>query len=312
MNSCMHNLVSINGINLNHLIFKQKGIALIQVLLISAILSVLALYLTSTAKNQVKIAQWSDDKAQALVEMQSSESVLIFNLLTKKRAIDLSNNTSGGVSAQWNFFAKPFFIDKYTEIQLQDQTGLINAHYPQQKYLKLLIASFGYNSFKTNQIVDSLLDWQDIDNIPRVNGAEFNSYTTNIRNGPVPDLHDFKFVEGITPELERVLLNNTTIYRMGSFNPTNAPKYLLKAITNSDVAEKITELRNNNKLTKQNFTQITGIIEDDDVFFFPSNYFNIKLKSRVGDSIVEKKLTVDLQSYASGNKSPVNILANRD
>jgi len=305
-------IVLIHYINQNQKPIKQKGIALIQVLLISAILSVLALYLTSTAKSQVKIAQWSSDKAQALIEIENTEAVLIFNLLTQKRTIDSSSNITNSVSSKWNFFSKPFFIDKYTEIQLQDQTGLINAHFPQKKYLKLLIASLGYNSFKINHIVDSLLDWQDIDNIPRVNGAELSSYTSTIRNGSVPNLHDFKFVDGITPELEQVLLKNTTIYRMGSFNPTNSPEYLLKAITNNDAAEQVIELRNNNKLTKRNFTQITGIVEDDDVFFYPSNYFGIKLKSRVGSSIVEKKLVVDIQTYASGNKSPVNILSNRD
>jgi len=59
----------------------QQGIALIQVLLISAVLSVLALYLTSTAKDQVKVAQWSIDKAQALVNINSGEAQLLFSLL---------------------------------------------------------------------------------------------------------------------------------------------------------------------------------------------------------------------------------------
>ena len=69
---------------------KQQGIALIQILLLTAILSILALYLTKTAQEQVTMAQWSNDKAQALVELHSVESQLMFVAPVLAAILDIS------------------------------------------------------------------------------------------------------------------------------------------------------------------------------------------------------------------------------
>ena len=60
----------------------QRGVALIQVLLVTSILSVLALYMTQTAKSQIQQAKWMNNKAQAHIELHSAESELLFELFT--------------------------------------------------------------------------------------------------------------------------------------------------------------------------------------------------------------------------------------
>ena len=63
---------------------KQRGIALVQVLLIVAVVSILALYFTQSARQQVKNATMMVDKAQALVELNNAEASILFSLLTEK------------------------------------------------------------------------------------------------------------------------------------------------------------------------------------------------------------------------------------
>lgn len=286
----------------------QQGIALIQVLLISAVLSVLAIYLTSTAKDQVKIAQWNDEKSQALVNQHSAESKLVFTLLTQSRVQEEENEK--GVAMQWNFFNKAFEIDNGVSVKIQDQAGLIHAHFPNENHLKSLIATYGIQANRVNAIFDALLDWQDLDSIPRLNGNELSGSLIPIRNGAVPDVHDFKFVRGIKPELYDTLFNNTTTFRRGIFNPVNAPQQLLAAITSKDIAAQVVKLRNNNQLTNRLFSQITGIEEDDSTIFYPSNFMAIEFESNVGQSMVKKNMTIQIMPYASGNNSPINILSN--
>jgi len=296
---------------------KQRGIALIQVLLITAILSVLALYLTTTAKNQIRVTQWTNDKADALVAMHNAESNLLFTLLTESKtrnsAIPIDNSVIAPVQSilvNWNFFNKPFTVSRQVSIAMQDQSALINLHFPNRDILTALIISQGYSSNQANVIVDNLLDWQDLDSIPRVNGFEGNqSDITAIRNGALPSVYDLRFIEAISPELQKVLINNSTIYSKGSFNPTNSPLELLIALSNAATALKVIELRETKQLTKRKFTQLTGIRENDDTFFYPSNYVSITLSSRVGDSVIKKIITIHINPYAQAEKLPINILS---
>jgi len=296
---------------------KQQGIALIQVLLISAVLTVLAFFLTSTAKNQVKIAQWSDDKVQALVNIKSVESELLFTLLVNskvKKTINY-NNIQNNISNNWNFFAKPFVIkskiNQQVNVVIQDQSALVHAHFPDSKVLKALIASQGYSVSAVNSVFDNLLDWQDLDSIPRINGYESLNALANIRNGAVPDLRDFSFVKGITPKLLNILVNNTTIYAKGFFNPMYASKELLSAITNTKISQQVIDMRNKNQLTTRQFSQITGIVENNKTLFYPSNTLSIKLKGQVGKSTVKKTIIVELSPYANKYQQPINILSQR-
>lgn len=298
---------------------KQKGIALIQVLLITAILTILALYLTTTAKDQVMVAQWTNDKADALVAMHSAESNLLFTLLTELKTTNdtvIDNSSSNDpidlISSNWNFFNKPFAINDQVLIAIQDQSALINLHFPDRDILTSLIISQEYSTNQANVIVDSLLDWQDLDSIPRVNGVEASQAgIAVIRNGALPNAYDLSFIKAISPQLQQVLINNGTIYRKGSFNPTNSPAEVLFALLNTETAQQVMELRTVNQLTKRKFTQLTGIRENDEIFFYPSNYVSITLTSKVGISVVEKIIIIHISPYAKADKRPINILSTR-
>jgi len=293
----------------------SNGIALIQVLLITGVLSVLALFLTYTAKEQVTIANWADDKALALVNVHSAESKLLFTLLTEKKLPKISNdedqNTDASLASKWNFFAKPFMVDEMVQVKIQDQSALLHANFPNKERMLALIKSQGFSATEANTLYDSLLDWQDIDSITRLNGAEADTYSNQIRNGAVPDVHDFKFIKAMTPELHQVLIENTTIYKKGVFNPANSPFTLLSALTNTNIAEQIIALRNKNQLTKRIFSEISGINEGEGVYFYPSNFFAIKLSSEVGETKVLKNIILEISPYAQGKTKPINLFYNR-
>jgi len=290
----------------------QKGIALIQVLLISAVLTVLALYLTTTVQSQIQIAQWSDDKSIALVALHSAEAEILYTLLVNSRvnSENTTNRNNNQIVNRWNFFAKKFLVNPIVEVRMQDQSALIHAHFPDQTVLKALITYLGNSAKEADTIYDNLLDWQDLDNIPRTNGYESLKYPLEIRNGAAPDIHDFSFVKNITPKLHRSLLENTTLYSKGFFNPMNATKVLLSAITNNEISNQIIELRETKQLTSTSFSQLTGIIESDKVILYPSNILSIELKGNVGESVVRKKIIIELNPYANKYQSPVNILFN--
>jgi len=107
------------------------------------------------------------------------------------------------------------------------------------------------------------------------------------------------------------LLNNTTIYAKGFFNPMCSPKELLAAITNDRIADQVIALRDNKQLSVRQFSQITGIVENDKVLLYPSNILKITLKAQVGKSKVTKKIIVELKPYANEYNHPINLLSQR-
>lgn len=292
----------------------QSGIALIQVLLLTAILTVLALYITATAKSQVEQAQWINDKSIAQVEMHSAESLLLFELLTqKKKRIQESNDFDSqnriDIKAEWNFFAEPFNINQYVTASIQDESGRLQLHYPQTKRVEKALTYLQISSDEATRIMDSLLDWQDIDSIQRINGAEYGDYggEEHIRNGAIPSIYDIKFAANVTPAVVEFFEKNATIYKKGPFSPMNAPIELLEVLTSKTVAEQVSMLRINNQLTADVFSDLTGIIETDNVFFYTSSYMLIKLTSKVGTAEVSKSFNVHIQPYAENKQTPINI-----
>ncbi|MGI2143128.1 general secretion pathway protein GspK [Shewanella frigidimarina] len=93
----------------------QEGIALFQVLLITAVITILAIQFTQTARNQLSIASMLSDRVLALSEMKTVEAELLFSLLTEKNQKD-SQSTNVYVN-NWNFYGEPF---KLTSAALPD------------------------------------------------------------------------------------------------------------------------------------------------------------------------------------------------
>jgi len=293
----------------------QHGLALIQILLFTAILSVLALYMTQTAKSQITQAQWGNDKTQAQVNIHSAESLLLFQLLTNKKnyAQEQANNSEYDLSNVWNFYATPFVINNNVTAQIQDQSSLIQLQYPDANLLKQLLINFAVTANDAEVLVDSLLDWQDLDNIQRKNGAEAATYGgfENIRNGAIPSVNDIKFLKTLSPAIFQRLLPNVTIHKFGTFSALNAPVDILHAITNKAATEQVMQLRATNSLTRINFKEITGIREDEDTYLYTSNYLKINLISEIGVSKASKTIFIELEPYAEGTNRPMNIFLNR-
>ena len=307
-NGCLPILIRIPKMSAK---FQQHGIALIQILLLTGILSVLALYMTQTASSQVAQAKLANDKAQALVSLHSAESLLLFELLTQTKRVGAvgQEEKENGINAKWNFYAKPFTINENVTVKIQDQAGLINLHYPNVELLTKLIGTKLLDKNKVNVVVDTILDWQDIDNTTRTNGAEQEQYggISGIRNGSIPSILDINHIKSIQPEVQRLLINNGTIYTAGALSVFNTTKDLLGVLIDNSAVQQIMELRATDNITMDKFRQITGIEESDNIYYYTSNFLMIELRSNVGESVAQKSMVIFLQPYVEGDGRPYNL-----
>ena len=115
---------------------KQNGIALIQILIITAILSVMAMHFTTTARDQVQMAQWANDKSQAQIQLQSAQAQLLFEFLTNSKSSEVEVEPQI-IASKWNFYNEEFTVlngllnnqissQSKVSVKMQDLAALIN------------------------------------------------------------------------------------------------------------------------------------------------------------------------------------------
>ena len=282
---------------------KQRGIALLQVLLISAIISVLAMYLTLTSRQQIAVAKLVDDRANATLYQKSAESSIFFELLSR----DYSSTATDPLPKNYNFYANPIKIDDYTKVEIQDVSGLINIMEPNRLLLQKTLGRLGVDENASSVIVDSLLDWQDKDDLTRLNGAEKGDYVLGPRNRYISLKTEMQLVKGVDKTIWQKLSPNLSMPQMSYFNPMFAPKPVLQAFLNDD-AESILKLREQGILNRTEFSQSTGVYDNIGIVLSPSNVFQITFKVQYGEVMLTKQQTVKLDRYAGKNGTVIENL----
>lgn len=285
----------------------EKGIALIQVLLISAMISIFALYLTYTAREQIHTAQIAEDRIQALLQIQSAETELIYTLMTNPMVKDPTSEVE--LVRKWNFHNQIFNLNSIVDVQIQDQSGLISIHNPPPELLKDTLTLLKIPGISPSQFVDSLLDWQDSDSLPRPNGLEANSYPYGSRNAGIALMSDLLALPGVTEANYQQLSSIFSIYVAGPFNPMTSPMPILQAFVGERNASTILALRSNGQLTADVFSAITQVYDSENNILYPGWHQRVKISARVGSVYLVKNQVWRIEPYAYGQyKKPLSIL----
>lgn len=299
-------MISREPVRFTYLGQRQQGIALMQVLLISLILTVFSLYFSLSSRQQVAIAQLADDKALAYLHLLSAENQLKLQLVTRDW------NRRGGVEGlpqQYNLFGEPFVINDHVEVTLQDTSGLLGIRYPDQDTLKNLIIQKGYDSIVAYRFVDSLIHWQDSQNThtqPRY-ALSPDQYPLPPRRQIVSFSQELKQIGGIDPALGEYLSRWLLANKVNYFNPLLAPEPVLSAYLGY-AADELVALRKTHRLSSREFSRLTAIYEQEGRLFTPSQQVKIDLIARYGEVELHKEMQLHFFPYAQRYDSPIHHL----
>jgi len=286
----------------------SSGIALVQVLVIVAILSVMGLSFTRDTRDALQITRWNDDRIQAELNVRDAEAALLYELITVDRSVAGIPETNSPLTQRWNFWGDTFDYSDTTKIAIQDQSSLLHVNYPEEDYFVKLAVYLGYSPDDAAGLLDEMLDWQDLNSVPRNNGAERDQYGgTGIRNGAVPSVQELRWLRSIQPSTADALLSELTLYRRGGLNLFNASTNLIGALTTGVAADQIKGLRDSRSVTIEQFKRITGIEESFSVIFANTNFLGVDIESQVGESSAKTHIVLQLNPKAEGNVPPVII-----
>jgi general secretion pathway protein K len=144
------------------------------------------------------------------------------------------------------------FGDGVYEVDVQDESGKINLRFVTEEHLRQLVEVIGIPEPDATIIVESVMDWRDVDNAFRANGAEDEYYQGlpvpyKTKNGMMETVEELLLIRGVTRDyyyghVERApdgspvvlygLSRYTTVYSRGgpAVNVNYAPLPVLMSI----------------------------------------------------------------------------------
>ena len=153
---------------------KDRGMVLITVLWIVMVIAFISLSLAAAVRVEMRATQDSFDSERAFF-MAKGAAEVVFHELQKPGVLKGSP-----VREENNVYIVPFDSGE-ARVHFESNAGLIDINEAPDKVLASMFESLGVDHSLRNQLVDSILDWRDVDDVPLPQGAEIADYGEVIR-----------------------------------------------------------------------------------------------------------------------------------
>jgi len=193
----------------------SRGVALIMVLWVVAILSVVAFEFCFAMRTEVHITQnYKEDlqryaMAEGGVQRAIAELIYKHDPTIQQMRRTLKVEETPPEQREWVTDGRPYLIpfDQGTcDIRIMSEAGKVNINIVSESTLRKIIERLGIEGEAKDIVVDSILDWRDPDDFYRVNGAENDYYQSlkepyNAKNSNLDSIEELLLVRGVTPDL---------------------------------------------------------------------------------------------------------------
>ena len=217
-----------------HLKTRQRGIALIAVLWVTAFLTIIA---STVAYQSRSSLQMTKNRIDTLKVKQAVEGAILITIADLVNAPESLRGFKRGRFGQ-------YVVDKIeVEISLFDESGKIDLNTAPAPILQALLLEVGAGEEFSAQIADAIIDWRDSDEDARANGAEDAQYfAAGLRYGSKDDFfqrkEELNLVYGVTPQLYAALNPHVTVHTQDfGVNLSAASPLVRRAVNNASQLE---------------------------------------------------------------------------
>jgi general secretion pathway protein K len=203
----------------------ERGIALLQTLLVLTLLVALMLEFDVEARREYRDAAAFRDNFKASVlaraAVQAARGVLQQDFIKDKQTGEFFDAPTD----IWAFPISNYAIgDGVLSAQIEDERGKFNLNDlaaggdPIARKTKVLRFKRLFELVQVNpDLVDAIVDWVDQDEVPEASGAEGPYYQTlrpsyRAANAPLQTLLELRLIKGVTPEIVEKLSKLVTVY----------------------------------------------------------------------------------------------------
>jgi type II secretory pathway component PulK len=284
---------------------RQRGIAMVLVLLITGILSLLIMQVSLTAREHVARAQLLSDRVDLALAGQSREAAMYFTLLTQPWVEN--SQASNPYAAAWNFHDRPFTVDSVT-YRLQDVSGLLPLPLDSPRRFVVLLTQIGVEPGRAARLGDELMALQGISlGLPGPGPREAS--VADAENPPAPTAADGRFpLQSIwelrsLPDMDAELLARleplVTLYPTPGFNPLTAPRELLALRLSPSETDGLLQLRAAGAVSDTALWNLAGITGDESTTLYPGPAIRVDMLVEHRDVAVRRQSTVILRPYSN-------------
>jgi len=274
---------------------RQRGIALIQVLLITGILGLLMLQMGLTAREQVARAQALADRAELHLAAQSRESALLYSLLTEPLVQDPQSDNP--YAAAWNFRGVPFVVDGIT-FTIQDESGRMRVPDQDGAEFEQLLQGLDVAPDRARRLTRELLELQGSRVQTRALG-EADRAQASPDGGlyPLQDLGQLRLLPTMDAALFARLRPLLTLYPTPGFNPTTAPQELLAALLTGSQATGLVDARTAGAVDALTLWKLTGSQADETTVLAPGPGLTVRLEMGLRQAHTTRTTTFMVRPY---------------
>ena len=263
----------------------QRGFVLVATLWILAVITIAASYFAERVGHSIELARQKQETTAQLVEFANTRAEVLYRLGTTRITFyGLGNPPAIALDD------RPYRGSSEDIVRLQDNRGLLNLNFVERNMMPRLLGQLGVPIEKRDAMIDTLLDYVDMDDLRRLNGAEKLEYEALGLPPPPNDWlaspYQLRNIIGWRdkPELLASLLRFVTTNQLFGFNPNTAPPEVLASLPGGspETAAAIIRMRNEKPLYSAAPMPgfIAGVLDPEFLFFFPSDSIRITQQSK--------------------------------
>ena len=202
----------------------ERGIALFILLWILTLLSVMVGQFISDMRTELHITRNLKDSTRAYYMAKAGINGAIAELKGRQLAAEPARALPAGKAenatmSKVNPEMPPIIMgEDRSDVTIWNESGKININRAGGPLLKMMLNPFELDEPQKDVIVDSIMDWRDKDDLPRLNGAESDYYLSlpkpyKSKNGNFESSEELLLLKGVTPEIfYRGLKDLVTVY----------------------------------------------------------------------------------------------------
>ncbi len=198
-------------------IANSKGVALIMVLWVIAVLSLIVLEFSFAMRTEVNVSRHYKEEVQLHAYAEGGIHRAIAELINKndpkiqqmRKAMITALEEIPPEKREWITDGRPYVVSYdqgSCEIRVVGEAGKVNINTASDPTLRKIVGQFGLEGEARDVVVDSILDWIDADDFTRINGAENDYYRSlkepyNCKSAPMDSIEELLLVRGVTRDL---------------------------------------------------------------------------------------------------------------
>lgn len=296
----------------------EKGSAAILTLLISAIMITVAIGFNWIVKEHLAAAEGLKAKTEAMVEAKSVYATLIYSISRGKlgrREISLSGGESFLGVDKLPLGGQGISLENDITVTVRDSSSLLSVVSMNTDVLKRLAMLVGGDKTQTAYLADSYIDWIDVDDLARINGAEAYYYSSEgrvykPRNFSMQYKEELSLIRGMEPSVYKKIEPYLTMLPSFGFNPNTADDIMLMAyldINRDTLAVLKDYMVKQPVVSDAELFQLTNrmIVKDDGMYYYPSPYLDITIKAGKPKAVYTLNTGVDMRRK---DTSPYSVI----